>query len=144
MLDLVVRYFHFIGMMVLMSLLVVEHILVTPEVSNKTMKRLATIDGFYGASAGVVFIMGFLLWFVVGKSSEFYTSNLLFHIKLTLFVVVGLLSIIPTLYFIKQRKSEEPVIAVPRRIIMVIRLELLLLLIIPALAVCMASGIGLR
>jgi putative membrane protein len=58
-------------------------------------------------------------------------------------VVLGLLSIIPTLFYQKNKKgpSEEKV-SIPKRIIMFIRVELLILVIMPLLATLMAYGVG--
>jgi putative membrane protein len=107
------------------------------------LQRLAKIDRLYGISALVVLIAGLLLWFMVGKDASFYTKNPIFHVKVTLFVVVGILSIFPTLFFAKQAKSSAASTTVPRKIVMFIRIELLLLLVIPLLAVLMANGVGL-
>lgn len=64
------------------------------------------------------------------KPAEFYTGNPVFHAKLTLFVVVGLLSIYPTVFLLRQRKNADETIAVPAGVIRVLRAELLLLAII--------------
>ncbi|MCB0642494.1 MAG: DUF2214 family protein, partial [Phaeodactylibacter sp.] len=68
----------------------------------------------------------------------------IFHTKVTLVVIVSLLSIVSTLFFLKHRKGEdlEQTIVLPKRIKMIIRLELLLLLIVPLLATLMAKGVG--
>ena len=141
--ELAVRYVHFIGILVLASMLVGEHLLLKTQLTNSEVKRLAAIDAMYGLSAIVALIAGLSLWLWVGKPSSFYTGNPLFHLKLGAFVALGLLSVYPTLFLLKHRKSPLPLIEVPKRVIRIVRAELLILMVIPALAVLMAHGYGM-
>lgn len=138
-----VKYLHLLGVFVLFSTLVIEHVLVKPEMSNADLKKISAIDLIYGLSVLVVLTAGLSLWFLVGKPSGFYSSNPVFHIKVGLFLLIGLLSIYPTAFFLKNRKSSASVIVVPRAVAMFIRVELLFLVLIPLLAVLMAQGYGL-
>lgn len=105
------------------------------------IRRLSTVDVVFGFSAVVVLVTGLLLWFVYGKPAEFYTRNPVFHTKVLLFVIIGLLSIYPTLFFLKNRKGEnEEIVPIPKSLAMIIRFELLLVMLIPLLAVFMAQG----
>ena len=126
--------------MVLVSSLVVEHMLVKSTMSPVEMRRLAVADMVYGASAAAVLIAGLLLWFYAGKGAAFYTSNPVFHVKVAVYILVAVLSIYPTVFFMKNRKSAVAVIPVPKSIIMIVRFELLMILIMPFLAVTMAQG----
>jgi putative membrane protein len=79
----------------------------------------------------------------IGKPSVFYTKNWIFHTKLTVFILVGLSSIVPTIFFIKNRKGDpDEVVEVPGRVVTMLRLELVLLAIMPLLAGLMAHGVG--
>lgn len=138
-----VKYLHLLGVFVLFSSLVVEHVLVKPEMSNADLKKILAIDLIYGLSVLVVLTAGLSLWFLVGKPSGFYSSNPVFHIKVGLFLLIGLLSIYPTAFFLKNRKSSASFIALPKAVVMFIRVELLFLVLIPLLAVLMAQGYGL-
>ena len=142
MLDVFVRYLHFLGFMALFAALVIQHLWVSPVMAKSAVKRMAVIDAIYGISALVVFVCGMLLVLVVGKPAEFYASNPFLHIKVTLFLVAGLLSIYPTVFFMKSRKRDEAEVAVPKAVVMVIRMQLLLVLILPLLATLMAAGVG--
>jgi putative membrane protein len=80
--------------------------------------------------------------------AAFYLSNPVFYIKLALFPAVGLVSVPPTLQFIRwqralktgeKRVPRENAIGSARRHI---ALELALLVFIPLAAVLMAQGIG--
>ncbi|EAR61990.1 DUF2214 family protein [Neptuniibacter caesariensis] len=142
----VVKYLHFLGIFALSSTLIAQHLLIKPEISVKTLRKLASIDSIYGLSAVVTLLAGLALWLWVGKAAEFYTSNPIFHIKLTLFVLIGLISIYPTLFFIKTRRNTDrdsaELIKIPKGVVMTIRAEIAGLLVLPLLAVLMAQGIG--
>lgn len=138
-----VRYFHFLGIIAVGATLVAEHLLLKAELTPKEIRRLARIDAIYGLSALLVLAMGLTLWFVVGKPAVFYNHNGIFHAKVSLFLIVALLSIYPTIFFIKNRSSDQNIL-VPKKIIMLIRIELLILAILPLLAALMAKGIGTR
>ena len=141
--EIIVRYLHFIGIMCVMASLVAEHLLISREASPKQLQRLSIINTIYVINVALVLLTGFLAWFVVGlKPPEYYKSNWLFHIKVTLFVIVALLSIHPTMFLMKNKRSQEETIQTPKSIVMVIRLQLLLMLILPLLAVLMSRGYG--
>ena len=138
----IIRYLHFVAIFGVVSTVVVEHLLIKEQMLRAEIKRVSVIDGVYGISALTVLAMGLLLWFVVGKPADYYTANWIFHLKVTLFIVVGLLSIIPTIFFLKNRKGDlQELVPVPKKIKMIIRVELLILFLIPLLAVIMAMGI---
>ncbi|PCK32847.1 DUF2214 family protein [Pseudoalteromonas piscicida] len=141
--EIVVRYIHFIGILFLASTLAIENVLLSKSMSNQGIKRLAVIDGLYGVSALVTLGAGLTLWLVVGKPSEFYTKNPIFHAKVGLFLLVGLLSIIPTVFLLKHRNTTAANLSVPQRIIVIKRVEMLLLLVLPLLATLIARGYGL-
>jgi putative membrane protein len=139
--DLLIRYFHFLAIFAMFSLLTVQHMLLKGQVEAKLMKKISILDVAYGVSALVALLAGLALWFWVGKPAGFYSHNWVFHTKLTLFVLVALLSFLPTRFIMKNRRTSSDV-TVPKSIVMVIRMELLLLCIIPLLAVLMANGVG--
>jgi putative membrane protein len=68
-----------------------------------------------------------------------------FHAKLGLFGLIGIVSIYPTIFFARNKKGElTETVSVPRGVVWSVRLELLLLLVMPLLATLMARGIGLK
>lgn len=143
MLDLLVRYGHFFGIFVIFSILSAQHLLVKDELEPISIKKIAALDMVYGVSALAVLLFGLGLWWGVGKPADYYTHNPLFHAKVGLFVLTGVLSFIPTRFYLKHKHSGQPV-TVPRSIIMIIRIELTLLVIVALLAVLMAQGVGLN
>ena len=141
--ELYIRYIHFLGIMLLSAALFYELMSLSGSITNAQLKRLVWIDALFGASAVIVLVAGGLLWGYFGKPSEFYTKNAIFHIKLAIFFFVAIISIFPTWFFIKNRKSLEAIIDVPRYVLNIVRIEAVLLLTIPLLAVLMARGVGL-
>lgn len=137
-----VKYLHIVAILFMFACLVVEHLLIKQNMNPKELRRLATIDLIYGVSAILTFIAGLLLWFGVGKPAQFYSASMFFHIKVTLFVVIGLLSIYPTKTFLSLRRSPEELVTLPKVIIMLVRVELLIMLVLPLFAVLMAQGFG--
>jgi putative membrane protein len=123
---------------------VAEHTLLKPRLKRNEIGRLAKIDGIYGFAVLVLLAAGMTLWLGgYGKPMEFYTQNALFQTKLGLFLLIGLLSIYPTVFFFKKRKGDPTeLVEIPNSIFWTIRLELFLVFIIPLLAGLMAKGIG--
>ncbi|MEQ9210339.1 MAG: DUF2214 family protein [Pseudomonadales bacterium] len=141
--EILVRYAHFLGIIVFASLLVAEHILVKGKLSDQDLKRVLIIDAAYGVSALFVLIAGLTLWLWVGKPAEFYNANPVFHAKFGIFILMAIISIYPTCFYLKNRKMTGGFLEVPKAVVNAIRLESLLLVLIPLLAVFMAKGYGL-
>jgi len=139
-------YLHYIGIMVLMGSLITEYMFLKRDISADGIKSLVTVDLIYIISLVTVLTTGLLRWFLYGKGYDFYMSIPLFHIKLTLFIIVGVLAIFPTMKISKWKKqfkqgtnleiSKKQI----KRLLIFIRLEFLIILIIPLLAVLIARG----
>lgn len=138
------RYVHFIAVFAIVGAIFSQQFLISKSMSRLEIKRIAKIDAIYGLGALLVLVAGLTLWFWVGKPASIYTRNWLFHSKLTLFIILGILSIYPTIFFLKNRKGQDldTNIEVPRSVILLLRLELIILLIIPALASFASLGFG--
>jgi len=146
---ILIPYLHYIAIMSLMGSLITEHIILKPNLAKDQIKQLAVTDLIYGIAAIIVLATGLLRWFLYGKGFDFYMSNPLFHIKLTLFIIMAILSIFPTRKFLKWRKQikngEDPDVneKVVKKLLMFIRIELLIVVIMPLLAVMIARGTGI-
>ncbi|GAB4403372.1 MAG: DUF2214 family protein [Microscillaceae bacterium] len=143
-LEILVRYVHFVSVFTIVATLFAEWVLLKKEMRPSEIARLGLIDAVYGLSAITLLGAGFTLWFVVGKPAAFYSFNWIFWLKLGLFTLIGLLSIYPTVFFLKNGKKNLPdtPIAVPRLVHQMVVAELLILLLLPLLASLMARGIG--
>jgi putative membrane protein len=142
--EIILRYVHFISIFVIVGSIVSEHLLLKKEMTRHELRRLARIDAVYGIAALSLLAAGLTLWLAsLGKPAVFYTKNWIFHTKLTCFILVGLLSIYPTVFIIKNRKGNpDELVKTPPLIFWMLRFELSLLFIVPLLAGLMAKGIG--
>ncbi|WP_350447106.1 DUF2214 family protein [Pseudomonas solani] len=144
----IAAYLHYLSIFLLFSLLVLEHRLFKLPLDLGRARSLIRVDIAYGLSAGLVLATGLarVLWY--GKGTEYYLKNSLFHAKIGLFILVALLSALPTFVFLNWRNElkagQVPQVSpkTAKLVIMAIRLELLLALVIPLLAALMARGFG--
>lgn len=144
----IAAYLHFLAILLLVALLVLEHQLFRLPLTLQRARSLFTIDLMFGIAAGLVLVTGGARALRYGKGLDYYLHNSLFHAKIGLFVMVALLSIYPTVTFLSWRGAlkagELP--KVPRRtsrwVTLIIRFELLALLMIPLLTALMARGFG--
>lgn len=142
--EILLRYVHFISIFAIVGALASEYVLLKPELTRAELKRLSRIDAVYGIAAVLLLAAGLTLWLSgVGKPTVYYSKNWVFHLKISFFVIIGLLSVYPTIFFIKQGKgAPDERVSVPHSIFWMLRLELLLLFVIPLLAGLMARGVG--
>lgn len=147
-LDALLAYLHYTAILILASALGAEALLLRAQAGADTLRSLARADMLYGIASGFVILTGLLRAFFGAKGISFYTGNPVFWTKMGLFIVVGLLSLQPTLKFIRWRRSlvADPAfapaaneLASVRRVVFI---ELHLLALIPLAAVFMARGLG--
>ena len=143
--EVVISYLHYLGFAAMAAALVLELFLFRTEVPGAVARRLARVDVGYGASALIVLVSGLMRLLVFGKPVAYYMKNGLFHVKITLFVVAVLLSIYPTINFIRNRSAPfDGKVAYPGTVGVLMKIQLLILVVIPLLAVMMARGYGFK
>ena len=142
---IIFRYLHFIAVFAIVGAIFSEQFLISNSMTRKEIKLIFKIDAIYGIGVLLVLAVGIVLWFWVGKPASFYSRNWIFHTKLTMFIGLVLLSIYPIIFFSKNRKGNDSdtIINVPKTVIIALRIELLLILIMPALASMVSLGIGI-
>lgn len=142
-------FLHFVAVFGIFATLFLEWQTISRNPTCAEARRIQECDRWYGIFAMMVLAVGFLRVFYFEKGFAFYSTNLFFYAKLALFILVGLLSIYPTIRYIKWRPQtsvgQPPVIPEPeyRRIVMLLRIELILLLGVALCASLMARGVGL-
>ncbi|MGH8700217.1 MAG: DUF2214 family protein [Burkholderiales bacterium] len=148
MLDATLAYLHFAAILLVAGFLVAEAMLLRGDLGARDIAALVRSDIAFAASAVLALATGLARVFFGAKSAAFYADNPLFWAKLGLFLAIGLISIRPTLAFLRWRRAARGAagFSVPaaetksaRRYVLV---ELQLLALLPLAAVLMARGIG--
>ena len=147
-LDAALSYLHFSAIFVLFAFLSVEAMMVRGNLDPSAVRLLGRVDLWYFAAAIAVLATGFLRLAFGAKGQEFYLGSWPIYVKIGLFVAVGLMSVSPTLTFIRWRRAQEhdPAWRVPeeeqKRVRRMLMLELHLAALIPVFAVIMSRGLG--
>jgi putative membrane protein len=145
--DAILAYLHFAAIFALIWFLAREWTLLRAGFSSVGVELLARADARFGIAAGLVLVTGALRAVFGVKGWAFYAQNPAFHVKIGLFVVVGLISIAPTLQFLRWRKAlrnnaafrvRETDWTSARRLVLI---ELHLVALIPLAAVIMSRGL---
>jgi len=139
-------FLHHLAAFTLVGALAVEFVLLRGELTLSSARRLAITDAVLGAAAGILFVVGLCRVFFFEKGATYYFHNHAFLTKLSLFVIIGLLSIIPTVEFLSWRKAvkqgQVPVVSEARlkRARMIVHVELAAIVVILLCAAIMARG----
>jgi putative membrane protein len=143
MLDLVLAIVHHILVFGLFGILFAEFMAVRPGISNTVVARIASIDLWYGLFAGAVVVIGLCRAIYAAKGWAYYSHNAFFWAKLGSFAAIGLLSIPPTLAFIRWRRSGvAPNDASIRSTRLYLHIQLTLFVVVLGCAAAMARGYG--
>lgn len=146
--DAALSYLHFLFAFLLAGALFAEVFVLRAPVDAKAARQLLRIDAIYGMSAVGVILAGVsrVLW--GAKGWEYYSTQPFFWAKMATFAVVGLISIAPTMRFMRWVKAAtadgafaapEADIKAMRRLVLI---ELHLLALVPLFAALMARAIG--
>jgi putative membrane protein len=139
-------FLHHLSAFTLVSAIAVEFALINGELTMASARRLLVIDTVYGVAAGALLVIGLLRVFFFEKGAAYYFHNHAFLTKLSVFIAIGLLSIIPTVEFLSWRGAlaagQVPSISAKklRLVTAAIRGELLSIVIILLCAAIMARG----
>ena len=148
--EALLAYAHILAILMMATFLASEAALCRQEwINPAVVERLVRVDMLYGISAIAVLATGLARTWWGMKGAGWYWSQPLLHTKVTLFVVIGQMSIVPTVRFLRWRKALRATGALPpeaalrstRRLVMI---EAHLLALIPLLAVFLARGVGTR
>ena len=103
--DLILAALHHVLLFALVAMLAAQAVLLRGPLDTSALQRIGRIDAGYGACAGLLLVAGLLRIGFGVKGHDFYLHNPWFHAKLGAFVLVALLSILPTLEFARWRKA---------------------------------------
>lgn len=106
--DALLAFAHFLCIFSLAGLLAGELAVFRKTLPADLFGRLRALDRWYGITAGLVIVTGLCRMFFGLKGTAFYVHNPIFWTKLGLFVVVALLSIAPTVAYLKWGARTGP------------------------------------
>ena len=148
-LDAALAYLHFAAIFTLFAFLTVQAMLLRASpLDERLVRLLGRADIWAAGAAGVTLLSGFLRAGLGAKGGDLYFNAWPIYVKIGLFVVVGLMSIKPTLNYIRWRKAyeQDPGFTVPpaehastRKTVMA---EVHIAALIPIFAVVLARGLG--
>ncbi|WP_431274925.1 DUF2214 family protein [Variovorax ureilyticus] len=149
-LEAILAYLHILAILTMVVFISSEAALCRVEWMNAAVvERLGRVDRVYGIAAIAVLATGVARTWWGMKGTAWYWTNPLLHLKLTLFIVVGLLSIRPTMTYSRWRKALRSSGALPaeaevRKTRKQVMVQAHIIALIPLAAVFLARGFGAR
>ena len=144
-----VAYVHYLGIILCFGALLFERLTLKADLNRNETISMIIADVVYGLAGVAILVTGILRVKYFGQGGDFYTSNPVFWIKVSLYILVGLLSLYPTttyvLWAIPLSKNKLPDISqkLVKRFRWIITTELIGFTAIPFFATLMARGVGL-
>jgi len=142
-LDALLASLHHLLVFSLVAVLFAELVLASAAPDAARLRQLGRLDGAYGLLSMGVIAAGFTRAVYGAKGWAYYANNEMFWAKISVFIVVGLLSAVPTVRLIRWRKQgvvpDAAAMGALRRWMLA---EVALIALIPIFAVMMARGIG--
>jgi putative membrane protein len=143
MLDLSLAIGHHLLVFALFGILAAELVIVRPSLDRAALARVGGIDLWYGIVAGGIVIVGFARAIFAAKGWTYYEHNEFFWAKIGAFVLIALISVWPTIKYIRWQRAEaapsDAEIGAVRRLLWA---EVVLFALLPIFAAAMARGFG--
>jgi putative membrane protein len=147
--DWLLASFHHLAVFSLAAILSAEIVLTAGPIDGRTVLRVARVDAWFGVTAAIVLAAGLLRVFFAAKGLDYYSVNIFFWLKMTLFVGIALISVAPTYSYIvwRRRVRADPSFRPPldeiKQLRQVLYVEAGLFALIPICAAAMARGYGM-
>jgi putative membrane protein len=133
-------YLHFLSFITLIALLAAEFFLIRSKLNAESLSLIKKIDLFYGIAAGAVLATG-IARIYHEKGVEYYLQSPVFWTKIALFILMAIISLYPTVLFIKAKTETDLSISRYTQLKKAILAQMLLVPIILFMAIWMARGI---
>ena len=143
--DLILASSHHLVVFLLVAIFAAEFALLRPGLAGNRIGQLARIDAAYGGVAMLVIVVGVLRVIFGASGWEYFVSNYAFWAKMAAFLVMGLLTVPPTLAIRRWLKAGQDYVVPPKEISAnrrFIYLQAGVLVLIPIFAAAMARGYG--
>ena len=141
--DALLAYAHYLAIIWVFVVLAIELALCRAPLDRETARFIGRVDVAYLAAALAVLVTGFARAALGTKGWAFYAGNPFFWTKLGMFAFVGLISLVPTVSFIRWSRAGVARIARAEigRARTFVAVELGLLALLPLFATLMSRGI---
>jgi putative membrane protein len=106
-----IAFGHFFAFFALTAALVLELSLLTESMSVEVARRVRRADRIAGLFAGLILLFGTLRVIYFEKGADYYIDNLFFQVKIGLFLLAALISLYPTICFVRWKGDLERGIA---------------------------------
>ena len=106
-----IAFGHFFAFFALTAALVLELSLLTESMSVEVARRVRRADRIAGLFAGLILLFGTLRVIYFEKGADYYVDNLFFQVKIGLFLLAALISLYPTICFVRWKGDLERGIA---------------------------------
>jgi putative membrane protein len=142
-------FLHHMAAFTLFAALVVQFVLIRDALTVESARKIQRADMILGISAGVVLVAGLARVFHLEKGAYYYFHTWTFIAKLSLFVILALASLIPTMEFLRWRPAvkagQVPAVSPEKikSIRSIIHYEMAGVVLILLFAALMAKGTGL-
>jgi len=144
-----VAYVHYLGIILCFGSLLFERLTLKVGLNRNETISMIIADVVYGLAGVAILVTGILRVKYYGQGGDFYTGNPVFWIKVSLYILVGLLSLYPTttyiLWAIPLSKNKLPEISenLVKRLRLIISTVFVGVSFILLFATLMARGVGL-
>ncbi|HLH93469.1 MAG TPA: DUF2214 family protein [Xanthobacteraceae bacterium] len=142
--DLTLAILHHVFIFALFGVLCAELVIVRRGIDAAVVARVVPIDAAYGVFAVLILVIGFSRAIFAAKGWDYYEHNAFFWAKIGTFALIGLLSVPPTIAYLRWRRAGGPpsdeAVARTRRFLW---LEVALFPLLLAFAAAMARGYGI-
>lgn len=143
MFDFLMAVLHHVIIFALFGVLLAELIMVRRGMDAGAIARVSALDLWYGILAGLIVVVGFARAIFAAKGWDYYEHNAFFWVKIATFVVIGLLSVPPTLQYPKWRRAgTAPADEAVARVRRFLWIEVILFVPLLAIAAAMTRGYG--
>jgi putative membrane protein len=142
-------FLHHIAAFVLFAAIVVEFVVIRDELTLRTARRLLRTDAVVGMAAASLLLVGILRVVFFEKGGDYYLHSVPFMVKMSLFVLIALTSLYPTVKFMSWRgairQGQPPAVdaGTLRTIRTVLHVELAGVVVLMLMGTMMARGVGM-
>jgi len=145
--DILIKYIHILSFMVVFTVLFLEMVFVKTHSAVTDLVRVRRYQNILLLFLGFTLLSGLVKLMTMGEHAAIYMKNGVFHLKVTLFILITILTFIPYRFFRKvsvdaDEARTQQAVHVPGSVRVIVHIQMILLVLLPLLGVMMVRGIG--